>query len=141
MLKIVRPKETSQNAMVTGSKQTNGVNLNNIKLEARHFRNKKKEYLKVKIHDLATNSKNKNIRDLYKEINEFKKCYKPRSTLVKDENDDLLAVCLNILNWWKNYFSQLLNVHRISDVRQIEIHTDEPLVLDTSPSEVEIGTA
>jgi hypothetical protein len=28
---------------------------------------------------------------------------------------------LNILNWWKNYFSQLLNVHRVSDVRQIEI--------------------
>jgi hypothetical protein len=27
-----------------------------------------------------------------------------------------------------NYFSQLLNVHMISDVREIEIHTAEPLV-------------
>jgi hypothetical protein len=41
---------------------------------------------------------------------------------VKDEKGDLLADSHNILNWWKNYFSQLLNVHRISDVRQIEIY-------------------
>jgi hypothetical protein len=40
---------------------------------------------------------------------------------VKDENGDLLADAHNILNRWKNYFPQLLNVHRVSDVRQIEI--------------------
>jgi hypothetical protein len=34
-----------------------------------------------------------------------------------------------------------LNVHRISDVRQIEIHTDEPLVPDPNPFEVEIAIA
>jgi hypothetical protein len=28
---------------------------------------------------------------------------------VKDENGDLLEDFLNILNRWKNYFSQLLN--------------------------------
>jgi hypothetical protein len=43
---------------------------------------------------------------------------------VKDENGDLLADSRNILNRWKNYFSQLLNVHNVSDVRQIEVHTD-----------------
>jgi hypothetical protein len=32
-------------------------------------------------------------------------------------------------------------VHRVSDVRQIEIHTAEPLVLDPRPFEVEIGIA
>jgi hypothetical protein len=41
------------------------------------------------------------------------------------------------LNRWKNYFYQLLNVHRVSDVRQIEIHTAELLVPDPSPFEVE----
>jgi hypothetical protein len=40
-----------------------------------------------------------------------------------------------------NYFSQLLNVHRVSDVRQIEIHTAEPLVPDPSPFEFEIAIA
>jgi hypothetical protein len=34
---------------------------------------------------------------------------------VKDENGDLLADSHNISNRWKNYFSQLLNVH-VSDV-------------------------
>jgi hypothetical protein len=33
------------------------------------FGNKKREYLKDKINDLATNSKNKNIRDLCGGIN------------------------------------------------------------------------
>jgi hypothetical protein len=43
--------------------QSNGDNLNNIRCEAsRHFRNKKKEYLKAKTNELETNSKNKNIR-------------------------------------------------------------------------------
>jgi hypothetical protein len=36
-----------------------------------------------------------------------------RSNLVKDENGDSLADSHNILNRWKNYFSQLLNVHRV----------------------------
>jgi hypothetical protein len=42
---------------------------------------------------------------------------------------------------WKSYFSQLLNVHSISDVRQIEIHTAEPLVPGHSHLEVEISIA
>jgi hypothetical protein len=50
------------------------------------------------------NSKNKNIRDLYRRINEFKRGYQPRSNLVKDENSDLLADS-HILKKWKNYFS------------------------------------
>jgi hypothetical protein len=36
---------------------------------------------------------------------------------VRDENGDLLANSHNILNKWKKYFFQLLNIHRISDVR------------------------
>jgi hypothetical protein len=58
---------------------------------------------------------------------------------MKDENGDLLADSHNILNRWKNY-SQLLNVHIVSDVRQIEIHTAELLVPD-SCFEVEVAIA
>jgi hypothetical protein len=54
--------------------------------------------LKDKTDEIATNSKNKNIRDWYRRINEFKRCYQPSSNLVKDENDDLLADSHNILN-------------------------------------------
>ncbi|PNF24160.1 hypothetical protein B7P43_G00585, partial [Cryptotermes secundus] len=82
---------------------------------SRHFRNKKREYLKDKIDELAVNSKNKNIRDPYRGINDFKMGYQPSSNLGKDENVDLLADSHNILNTWRNYFSQLLNVRRVSD--------------------------
>ena len=48
--------------MCTGSKSTNIDNLNNVRREAsRHFRNKKKKYLKAKIEELETNSKIKKI--------------------------------------------------------------------------------
>jgi hypothetical protein len=51
----------------------------------------------------------------------------------------VIACRLNILNRWKKYFSQLLNVHRVSDARQIQIHTAETLIPDPSPVEVEIA--
>jgi hypothetical protein len=47
--------------------------------------------MKDKIKELATNSKNKNIRDLYTGINGFKRGYQTRNNLVKEENGDLLA--------------------------------------------------
>jgi hypothetical protein len=69
--------------------EINGDNLNNVRREAsRHFRNKKREYLKDKIKELATNSKNKNIRELYRGINEFKRGYQSRSNLVKDSSSE-----------------------------------------------------
>jgi hypothetical protein len=74
------------------------------------------------------NSKNKNITDLYTAINEFKRGYQPRNNLVKDSH--------NIFNMWKNYFSQLLNVHNVGDVRQTEVYTVEPLV--HSPSHLRL---
>jgi hypothetical protein len=60
---------------------------------------------------------------------------------VKDENGDPLADSHNILNKWKNCFSQLLNVHNFSDVRQIEVHVAESLVSGPSCLEVEIAIA
>jgi hypothetical protein len=51
----------------------NEDNLSDVRREAsRHFGNKKKEYLKDKINELESNSKNKNIRDLYRGINELR---------------------------------------------------------------------
>jgi hypothetical protein len=99
------------------------------------FSEKKREYQKDKINELATNSKNKNIRQLCREINEFKE----RSNLVKDEDCDKLADSNTIVNRWKCYFSQVLNVHNISVVRQREIRSAEPLVLDPNHLEVEIA--
>jgi hypothetical protein len=39
------------------------------------------------------------------------------------------------------FAASLLNVHRVSDVRQTEIHTAEQLLPDPSPFEVEVAIA
>jgi len=71
--------------------QSNVDNLNNVRCAAsRHFRNKNKEYLKAQIDELETKSKKKNIRDVYRGINDFNKCYHPRTNIVKDEKGDLV---------------------------------------------------
>jgi hypothetical protein len=68
-------------------------NLNNIRCEAsRYSRNKKREYLKYKINELATNIKKKNTIDQYRGINKFRKGYQPSNNLVKDENGDCLQI-------------------------------------------------
>jgi hypothetical protein len=65
--------------------QVNGGNLKNLRCEtSRIFRNKKREHLKGKINELGTNNKNKNIRDLYRGINEFKKEYQPGINIIKE---------------------------------------------------------
>ncbi|KAJ4441048.1 hypothetical protein ANN_10898 [Periplaneta americana] len=70
--------------------EKNRDNYFNERWEAsRTLSNKKRDYLKEKLDEVETNSKNKNIRDLYKGIKEFK--------------NDLLADSHSILNRWKNY--------------------------------------
>ena len=97
---------------------------------------KKKEYLKAKIEELETNSTIKNIRDLYRGVNDFKNGYQPRTNIVKDDKGDLVADCHSIVARWRKCFSQILNVQRVNDVRQKEVHTAEPLVPEPSASEV-----
>ena len=115
--------QAGKNSVFTGSKlKKNADNLNNVRREAnRHFRKKKKEYLKNKIVELQINSKIKNFGDLYRGITVFNKGYQPAAYIVKMRKAT-----------WRNHFWQLLNVlnvHR-NNVRQITIHTTEPLVPD-----------
>ena len=65
---------------------------------------------------------------MHRGINYFKNGYQPRCDIVKDEKGDLVADPHSIVARWRNYFSQLFNVHGVKDVRQAEIHTAEPLV-------------
>jgi hypothetical protein len=115
----------------------NEDNLSNVRREAsRHFRSKKKEYLKDKINEIDLNSKNKNVRDLYRGITELKKGYRLKTNLVKDERGDLPVDPQKMLSRWKNYFCQLLNVQGAGGIRQTEIHTAEPFVPEPSAADV-----
>jgi FMN-dependent NADH-azoreductase len=63
--------------------------------------------------------KAKTFRDLYRGINKFKEGYHPRINIIKDENGNLIADPQNVLNMWKNFFNQMLNVLGVHDVRQM----------------------
>jgi hypothetical protein len=81
----------------------------------------------------------KTIRDLYRGINEFKKGYQPRINIIKDGNGNLVADPQNVLNRWKHFFNQVLNIHGVHDVGQMDIHMAEPLIPEPSLVEVEIA--
>jgi hypothetical protein len=97
------------------------------------------QYLKAKLNELETNSKNKNMRDLYMGISDFKTGYQPRTNVVEHEEGDLIGKSHSTLAGWRNHFSQLLNIHGVNDGRQTEVHTAEPLVPEPSAFEVEMA--
>jgi len=114
---------------VEDQSQSNVDNLDTVRREAsKHFRNKK-ACPTAKIEELETNNKVKNIGDWYRGNGDFKNGYQPRINIMWDEKCDLFADSHIVLARWRNYFSQLLNVHGVNDVRQREIHTAGPLVL------------
>ena len=73
---------------------------------------------------------------MYRGINDVKKGYQPSTGIVKDEKGNLVADSHSIMATRTNSFSQILNVHGVSEVRQAEIHTAEPLVPEPSALEV-----
>jgi len=64
--------------------------------------------------------------------------YQPRTNRVKDEKSDLVADSHSILARWRNCFSQLMNVQGFNDIKQKEIHTAEPIVLESSVFKFEL---
>jgi len=77
--------------------------------------------------------------DLYRDITDFNKSYQPRTKILENGKDDLITDSQSILPRWRKYFSQLLNIYGINDVRQTEIHTAQPLLPEPSALEVEMA--
>jgi hypothetical protein len=140
MLKVVDQRKQAKRRWLQDPSEVNEDDLSDVRQEdSGHFRNKKRGDLKDKINELESYSKDKNIRDLYRGINEFKKGYKPRTNLVKDKKGNLLADPHKILNRWKIYFCQLLNIHGAGGVRQTEMHTTKLFGPEPGVSEVEVA--
>ena len=76
---------------------------------------------------------------MYRGINDLKKGYQPRCNSVKDEKGDLVADSHSIVAKWRNYFSQLFNVHGVKDVGRAEVHTVELLITEPSAAEFELA--
>jgi hypothetical protein len=72
--KLIDQRKQAKLQWLQNPNKINRGNLKNLKREtSRMFRKKQREYVKGKINEFETNNKNKNIRDLYRDINEFKK--------------------------------------------------------------------
>jgi hypothetical protein len=119
--------------------QINRDNQNNVRCDnSITFREERMRYLKEIINELETNSKKKNIRELHRGMNRFKKGYQHIINFVKDENCNLFEDYQNILNRWKNFSCQLLNVDVFKDFRQTEVHTAESLISEPISIKAEI---
>ena len=139
-LQFLDERKHTKMQWVQDSSQSNVDNLNTVRHEAsRHFRNKKKAYMKAKIQELENSSKIKNITDLYRGVTDFNKGYQLRTNIVKYENGDMVADPYIVVARWRNYFSQLLIVRGVNDVRHTEVHTAEPPVPDPSAFDVELA--
>ena len=79
------------------------------------------------------------ISDLYWGTNDFKNCYEPRTNVVQGKKGDQITDSHSFFARWKKHFSQPFNVHGVSEVKQREIQTAEPLVPD--PSAFDVGMA
>jgi hypothetical protein len=53
-------------------------------------------------------------------------------------NETFFVESHSIMAVWRNYFSQILNIHGCSEFRQAVIHTAELLVSEPSALEVEL---
>ena len=62
-----------------------------------------------------------------------------RTNIVKDYKVDLFADSYSIVARWRKFFSQLLNVHGVNDVRQREVLTAEQPVSEPSTFDIELA--
>jgi hypothetical protein len=70
--KLLDQRKQAKLQWLENRNKINGDNLNDMRREtSRHFGNKKRKYLKDKINEFLTISKNKNIRDLYRGVNDL----------------------------------------------------------------------
>ena len=70
----------------------------------------------------------------------YQNLYQVRTNIVKDEEGDLVTDIYSILSKWRNNLSQLLSVHEVKVIRQLEVQTAEPRVPEPTAFEVEMAT-
>jgi len=138
-VKIVKVRNEARIAWLTQNMAETRNKFLNIRQAAHNlFKNKKRQYLKRKIEEIEENCQSGNVRGMYMGINNFRKGFQARTEMVKDENDNLITDSTGVLNTWKNYFDQLLNVEFESDreIENFEFHTADPMIDEPTISEV-----
>ena len=76
---------------------------------------------------------------MYRGISDFELGYQSTNHIVKDEKDNLLTDSHFSLARWSNHSFKLFNVYGVSDVRQWEMQTADPVVPQPSAFEAEMS--
>jgi hypothetical protein len=63
--------------------------------------------------------------------------YQPRINIIKDENSNMLIDPQSVMNRWRHFFNQVVNMHGVYYIRQMAIHISEQIVPEPSLVEVE----
>ena len=103
------------------------------------FRKKKCDYMKAKVNKLEQKSTNKDIWEMYKRINEFKKGHQSRAYVIKNHEGTIVADTNSILSIWEQFFSYLLNVNRSTSHKGREVYTAEPDIPEPRLVEAELA--
>ena len=104
----------------------------------RILKKKKKEHLKQKINNIEEARQNNDVRKFYKDINDGRKTFKPRSNICKSEDGTLLCNKEQVLKRWKEFFEKTLNTQSDENEYAPKVyHTVEPLVIPPTMDEVQ----
>ena len=77
--------------------------------EKQVHKRKKKQYENEQVERLEELGQQHQTRKFYRDINNLRKDFKPRLTVCKSKNGDIITEKGDILNRWKDHFHELLN--------------------------------
>ncbi|KAJ4429507.1 hypothetical protein ANN_21676 [Periplaneta americana] len=120
----------------------NELEYKNKRKEANHmFRNKKRALLHEKLSNISIEYNNQNARNFYKEVNYFKKGFKPQTKLIKNSKGEIISNEAQALERWKEYYEDhfKLRNERESEQMEQEVYTAEPLVEPPEMIDVEMA--
>lgn len=108
------------------------------KRKAQHklCRKKKREYEKKEVQKVVEMAENKDIRNMYKSVNQLRQEYKPQTTYCRDKQGNILCNISEVLQRWVEHFDELLNVEHDDDSHEeMPIHTAQPLIVSPTYEE------
>ena len=118
--------------------QSNVDNVKNIRREAsRYFRNKRKNTWKLKLRNLELTVRQKILGNFIGTLMTLRRVSSLAVIYWRMRRVIWLQIRTNLAGW-TNHFFQLLNINRVNNVRQTELHTAEPLVPQPNAFEIEL---
>lgn len=100
------------------------------------FRKKKREKELENLNLMEVDGQNNNIRSFYQRVKKSKKVFTSKTETIKNTDGKTLFNKEEILNRWKEYFSNLLNVENNNTIEEVVTDTAEIYIPEPTQEEV-----